>query len=475
MLEISSSKKNKVNLSDYPKQQDIENRMMLADFTVFEHQVLEEILFSSLKISLKKFCLSLDCLEQELAPVLAKLAKSGLLTIEADAIVVDKDMRKYFECQIARFDPDFKPDMEFIEDLLRKIPIHVLPTWYAIPRTSSNIFESIREKYLLSPQVFTRYLAELQVEDSKTHAILRDVYKAPLFQISSSDLIAKYNLSRYEFEEIMIFLEFHFVCCLSYIKEDDHWIEMVRPFYEWRQYLLHLQSTETPALSPETVRQTREGDFAFVEDLTKLLLLAREKLIDLSSWDFSTVLPADLTRILAAEIGLHPLTEMHLAQKYLSQLVKKASLIKLAENSQGFLQPTDSATDWLQQSPEKKAAYLHRHSLNRITSYLIDPEWNTEKHIYEAEKSIRRVLHNGWVLFEDFIKGVVVPFDENTQITLKKTGKTWRYALPQYNKEQKDLLKAVIFEWLFESGMVSIGTSERGDSFRVTDFGRCFF
>lgn len=475
MLELSSLKKNKVNLTDYNSQQDIENRMMLADFTVFEHRVLEEILFSSLKISLRKFSKSIGCSEEELMPVLEKLVKAGLLTVDDDIAHVDKDMRKYFECQNARFDLDFKPDMEFLQGLLRKVPIHVLPTWYAIPRTSSNIFESILEKYLLSPQIFTRYLGEFFPGDGKVHAILRDVYTAPNWQISSSDLIARYNLSRYEFEEMMIWLEFNFLSCLFYVKEDDHWIEYVSPFYEWRQYQLHQQTTDPLRLNPETVLSKRQSPFAFVEDLSKLLQEAKKQPIDLSSWNLEELMPVDLTRNLASKIGLHTLTELSFAQNYLTEMVKKLFLLKLAELHQKHLLPSDSAHDWLQLSLENKASYLHRHPLNQILSYPVDPFWNKEKYIHEAEKSVKKVLHGDWVCFDDFLKSVLVCFDENSVITLKKTGKTWRYTIPQYTEEQKLLIKAVVFEWLFEAGMVSIGTAEGRECFRVTDFGRCFF
>jgi len=475
MFELSALKKNKVNLADYNSQLDIENRMMLADFSVFEHRILEEILFSSLKISLKQLASSVECSLEDLDPVLKKLVKAGLLALDEDTALVDKEMRKYFECQIARFDPDFKPDMEFLQCLLRKVPIHVLPTWYAIPRTSSNIFESILEKYLLTPQIFTRHLGEIQFADSKANAIVHDIYSSKSLQVSSSDLIERYNLSRYEFEEIMVLLELNFVCCLSYKREDDHWIEMASPLHEWRQYLLHLANSEPPCIGAELVSPKREADLAFVEDLTKVLVKAQTEPLDLSGWDLSIPLPTEQTRLFGAEIGLHPLTELNLAQKYVKQLIIKACLLKLTELAERRLRLTDSALDWLALSPENKASYLHRHPLNHITSYPLDPFWNTEKHIHEAEKSIKRVLHGRWVYFDDFIKTVIVSFDEQSTITLKKTGKSWRYTIPQYTETQKELIKAVIFEWLFEGGMVAVGSANGRECFRVTDFGRCFF
>ena len=63
MLELSPARKNKINLTDYNGHQDIENRILMADFSVFEHDILEEILFNPLKLSLKKLARTMDCEE----------------------------------------------------------------------------------------------------------------------------------------------------------------------------------------------------------------------------------------------------------------------------------------------------------------------------------------------------------------------------------------------------------------------------
>ncbi|MBX9743660.1 MAG: hypothetical protein K2X08_00430, partial [Chlamydiales bacterium] len=447
------------------------NRMMLADFTPFEHHVVEEILFSSLKISSKKFSKSLECTDLELCEVLDKLAGAGLLSLEGDIISVDKEMRKYFECEIARFAPEFKPDMDFLQGLLRKVPIHILPTWYAIPRTSSNIFESILEKYLSSPQVFNRHLSELHFNDPKIQAIIQDVYTAPQLQVSSTDLIARYNLSKREFEEIMLLLEFHFVCCLWYIKEDDHWIEVISPFYEWRQYLLFLQQTTPSCLSPDLVTPFREGNFPFIEDMTSILQIIQKTPLfpwdDAGSLSFSTF--QHLIKILDLPPSWPPL------QNYLTRIIKKLCIVHLASITDGKLCSTGFTNDWLELSVENKASYLHRHPMNQIIFYPVEASLNTEKQVHESEKLIKRVIHGEWVYFEDFLQGALMPFDEPTTVSLKKTGKAWRYTLPQYSKEQKEFIQAVVFEWLFEAGMVALGNANNRDCFRVTPLGRCFF
>ncbi len=207
MLELSPARKNKINLADYNSQQDIENRILMSDFSTLDIEALEEILYSPLKISFKKLVRTVGCSEQDLHNTIKKLSSTGLVTIQDDAILVDKEKRKYFEFQIHRFDPQFKPDMEFLQGILRKVPIHLLPSWYSIPRTSNNIFESIVEKYLLTPHIFQRYLMELNFGDQTLNAIMNDVFTAPDFKVSSSDLISKYNLKRADFEEMLLILE----------------------------------------------------------------------------------------------------------------------------------------------------------------------------------------------------------------------------------------------------------------------------
>ena len=91
MLELGAARKNKVNLSDYNCQQDIENRMATADFSMFECAVLEEILYSPLKTSLKKLARTLGCEENALTPILQKLSSCKLLSIHGDCIAIDKD------------------------------------------------------------------------------------------------------------------------------------------------------------------------------------------------------------------------------------------------------------------------------------------------------------------------------------------------------------------------------------------------
>lgn len=437
MLELSSLRKNKVNLSDYPLAQDVNSRLLMSDFSALDIEVLEEILFSPLKISFKRAARNLGCDEAALQASLNKFVSVGLLSICEDAILVDKEKRKYFEFEITRFDPNFKPDMEFLQGLLRKVPIHVLPNWYAIPRTSNNIFESIVEKYLLTPHIFQRYVEELNFGDPILNAIIQDVYNSPDLKVSSSDIIAKYNLTAKTFEEMILMLEFNFACCLVFEKEGDHWIEFVTPFHEWREYLCFFRATEPVCIDPkDPIEPVSDNDFAFIEEMSSLLLKAKAKSIPISK----------------------------------SPAVEKLVLLKLAEHVDGKLRSLEAGDAWLDLSLENRALHLYRHPHNRILSLSAG-----ERYVREAEKSVKRVLHGGWVYFDEFLRGVLVPLNEQSVVMLKKVGKHWKYNLPIYGEEEKKLIHAAIFEWLYEFGMVTIGKCRGRDCFAVTAFGRFFF
>jgi hypothetical protein len=420
MLEVTTVRKNKINLADYALKQDIENRILMSDFSPFDLKVLEEILFSALKISLKKLAKTLNAEDKDLQTILSKLAKTGLLSLSGDSITVDKEMRKYFEFQIQRFDADFHPDMEFVQALLRRVPIHVLPTWYSIPRSSNNIFESLIEKYLLTPQIFTRYLTDLQLPDPRAIKILKEVLASDT-HVLSSDLIERHNLSRPDFEEIMLLLEFSFVCAVRYIKEDDHWLEIVTPYHEWQQYNDFLKRTETPT---HIVKAPKKSEFAFIEEMVQTLKKPQKG---------------------------HPL--------------EKLQLLKLIDESQTI---TEAGRDWLESSLENKALYLYRHPYNRLLSLNLPTNIGP---IHEAEKSIRRILHGNWVKFDEFLKGVFVSLTDDKKVTLRKTGKSWQYQLPTYSPSDIQLIHAAIFEWLYECGIVKT----HGDHFALTSFGRNLF
>lgn len=423
MLELTTVRKHKVSLADYDYKRDIENRLLLSRLTVDEHAVIEEILFSPIRTTLRKIAKNIDLQEDTVFAILQKLAKTGLISFEEEAVVVDKETRKYFETELEKFEDDFQAGMEFLQHLLKKVPIHVLPHWYAIPRTSNNIFESLIEKYLLTPNIYQRYLMDLNFPDPTLNAIAQDVLKAPGFEVIAQEIQKKYKLTPEKFQEALLTLEFHFVCTLAYRKQEDHWIEVVTLFEEWKEHLLFLKNT-TPSTLSKKVEREHSSDFAFVEDLTAAL---------------------------------------QKSETLTGKLLLKAQKTQLAEIHGGKPILTTTGREWLDLSPENKALYLYRQVQGN------------EKVIREVEKSILRITHLGWVLLEDFLKGVYVPTSEGQSVALKKMGKHWKYQRPLYTPEDLYLIETTVLEHLFEAGITALGTYEGQRCICVTPFGQSLF
>ncbi len=471
MQDTIALKKHKISLSDYDYRHDIENRLLMAKFSSKDLAVLEEILYSPLSISLKKLASNVSLKESEVRSILKKLSKTGLLTIQDDLISVDKEMRKYFEAQILKFDEEFYPGVEYLQGLLRKVPIQILPTWYSIPRTSNNIFDSLIEKYLITPHAYQRYLSELTFGNEILTQIVRDVHHAPGYKIRAQEIIEKYGLSHEQFEEDLLLLEFHFACCLRYEKNGDEWEEVVTPFHEWREYLIFLQESETSPISdPENIVRTRTEDFSFVQDISYLLTHAKKQPIPMSG-----DLPAkNMLPIIAAKCkGLKEKDPSFLP--YVHQLIRKLKQLQFAEIVDGHLHMREDAQEWLSMNLEHRALHLYRHPLNRLLTVSLPEALTHDRPVREAEKSIQRVLQSGWVYFEDFLKGVHVAFSPESHVMLKKCGKSWKYTIPNYSDEEKRLIQATIFEWLFESAIVATGEHEERECFCVTSFGQSLF
>ncbi len=464
LLEASSIRKNKISLTDYNYQKDIQNRLLLAKLTLDDLRVLEEILYSSLNIPLSDLANDLSLDIPSLSLILERLAPTGLFSLEKNTLHVDKEMRKYFEFQLEKLEDDFRPDMDFLQNILKKIPIHILPVWYSIPRTSNNIFASLIEKHLLTPQIFQRYIAEINFGEPVLKQIIDDVYHAKNLEVSAQDLIDKYSITRELFEEYMLHLEFSFICCLNYRKKGNTIEETVTPFYEWREYILFLQNSEVKSIQDaERVTPTRPSDFSFVEDLAILLKETQKR--PLTTDSLPSIFP--LFTSLSNDPAIY--------KPYIQHLLAKATLVRFIDLSSGKIELTSFAKEWLNLPLDRQSLYFYRHPLNKIITKKFSHEVYTEKSIREAEKSITRVLNKGWIFFEDYLKGCHSALKEESIVSLKRIGKHWKYALPIYTGEEQEFLYATIFEWLSEAALVQTGSFDGKACFRVTSLGATLF
>ncbi|MCB1106483.1 MAG: hypothetical protein KDK76_00130, partial [Chlamydiia bacterium] len=382
--------------------------------------------------------------------------------------------------QIQKFEEDFSPGMEFLQALLKKVPIHVLPNWYPIPRTSNNIFNSLIEKYLQTPQTFQRYLAELNLGDPVLNGIITDLFGSPDYKIYSEEIRKKYDLSEETFEEHLLYLEFNLICCLVYEKKEGEWVEVVTLFKEWKDYLNFLKESQPKEIGEKSeVTRTRPHDFSFAEDMSTVLALAMAKPLFVrldqdEQWSFEK---GGIPHITKQCKGFNLKTEegaLHFHQ-YMGNVIQKLLFLKLARIEANQLIPAEDAEEWLTLPIEKKALNIYKQTLNQYPFSEFPKEMCTERNIHEIEKSISRIIDSGWVLLEEFLNGIIAPISENSKMSLKKTGRYWKYSLPDYSKEELALIRKVIFQWLFEGGIIATGSVNGKECLRITPLGQSMF
>ena len=478
MLELNPFRKNKVNLQDYDYQKDIQNRLLMATLNDEDLSVLEEILYGHPKLTVSQLAQDLLIEETSLLATLKKLSSFDLFLIKDHTIVLNKEMRKYFESQLQKFEEDFIPGMEYLQSLLRKVPFHILLTWYPIPRTSDNIFDSLVEKYLLTPQIFQRYLMELHFPHPKTSLIVEEVYSSPDFSVSGKDLKKKHELTDEEFEEIMLHLEFNFVCCLVYKKQESEWTQLVQPFNEWKEYLTFIKKSKPRPIDDESlIVNTRESDFAFIEDMTTLYQMSKKsplplKLSEKEEWILDKTAQKSFESLIPSFSKDLKEKEIH---TYCSKLIKKLLFLNLCKIEESYLKAANGSEDWISLSIENRALGIYKHTLSKLDALNLSSEIATERTVKEIEKTLNSIVHHGWVEFEDFFKSLTATVSKESRVILKKAGKSWKYALPNYTHDEVVLIKKTLLEWLFEAGLVSIGYFQDKQYFRVTSFGQTIF
>lgn len=472
-MTTGSSRKNSVDLKSYNYREDIEHRLFMSDFSVFEVELLREILNHALVFPTQELVSSLHTSLDVLQPALEKFAKGKLLKYAGDKVTVDKELRRYYEVQMDKFDDETAPGFDFLFSSLRRVPIHVLPDWYSVPRTCNDILTSLAETYLHTPKIYEQHLAETVLSDPAAEAIKREVFASPDLKVRGADLRKKYRLSRENFEEILLQLEFHFICCLGYNRCGDQWEEVVTPFREWRDYL-HVRRSNAPKaiLDTRAIRTHREWEFGFLRDLTALLKAAEQAPLPLTSQDGKYSIA--LSKVAAWLPDLRK--DFHLdVPLYLDSLLRRLLALELAEVHKGQLHITAEAKVWYRKSLQDQGLVLYRFALNQLD---LSPELQkcaTERALREIERGLKQVIGLGWVYFEDFARALTACVGNAAPVTLKRVGKRWRYDLPQYSEEELSCVRWVVLSRLFEAGMVAVGVHDGKECFCVTSFGRMAF
>ncbi len=424
MIELSSRKKSKIRLDEYNYQKDIEIRKTLVQLPPLAIELIDEILYSKKTMSIWKLAQSVEAVTEEIVPILESLEKLGLLTISDTEVTSHKEAKKYFEYEILRFSDDFRPDLSFFQALLKHLPIHILPNWYQIPKSSNHIFQSIVEKYLHTPLLYQRHLMEV-----KTDPILSTIIEALLeegkSELSTREIQERLKISDKELQETILYLEYNFICFASYKYIEGRWEEYLIPLYEWQQY--QESRNQSFLIADEEIEGNKKNPFAFIEELSAYL-----------------VQPGNKEELSHFSQSLHFLDKEEQLQK--------------------------AGKEWLALSDEEKSLYLfqHRQLFTPISSV-------GERAFCEAEKSVRNVIGKGWISFDHFLSFAEISLDQSTKVTLENKGRLFRYVYPEYTPEQKNFIHEVVFDHLYKMGMVFTGRCQGKDCFKVTPFGEKFF
>jgi DNA-binding Lrp family transcriptional regulator len=440
-----TNRKNKVVLADYNYRREIESRLLMANLTACEIEILREILDNSLIIPLKQFADSLNVPVSNVMSVIDKLSPTKLIKIEGNNAILDKEMRKHFEFLILKFDDQFEPGMEFLQYHLQKIPVHILQTWYSIPRTSDDIFQAIIEKFLITPKIYERYFQEVKFEQPELNHIIKKVFSSPDYIINAQELMLEYRLDHEKFQECMLILEYNFLCCLHYRKVDNKWEEIVRPFFEWHEYLRFRRDTNPQSIKDvKNIQRRHPEDFGFVQDMSKVLATSQ------SQPPFIELFEGGLK---LAENEMGKLFPFSFTPLYFKNLIDKLLMNRLAEIRDHRLFALESAENWLKKSDVNKALTMSRHPI-------------------QVEKNLKRVIDYEWIYVEDFLKGFTGAIGSKEFVSLRNKGKKWRYALPTYSRQELEVIETTLCERLFEAGIVAVGTHLGKRCICVTSYGQ---
>lgn len=455
------SRKNKIELQDYDNAKDLQNRIRLSKLSIFEVEVLREIIFNSLEFPISELSETLEVSSEQIKEALEVLEATGLFTRYGDTLVVDKEARKYFEIQIGKFGSDNKLGIDHFLSLVSQVPIHHLPNWYMLSKTSDDIFEAIIEKNLSTPKIYEKYLMDLQFNDEYSPYIVQELFSSENFTLDVDAIQEKYEISREQLEEVIISLEFNKVCFLQYIEDEEHWKGVITPLHEWKNHLEFIKETEChPISETQHIERVHPRDFGFIEDVNSLLMEIYQA--------------SPCLQVHGSEKNYEitsPIETLSFSSTYISRLIDKILQLRLATIADGEIKATENTKQWLDTSLQEKAMVLYFSTINLYRKQQHTAPF-TDRDVRELEKSLKRVLKSGWVFTEDFVRGLTASQSTTCEMTLTKKGRRYYYSRPVYGEKELAFIYDTFNHHLFESGMLALGQCEGKHCFMVTPFGR---
>ncbi|GAB4228606.1 MAG: hypothetical protein Tsb0021_06120 [Chlamydiales bacterium] len=425
-------KKNKVCLEDYDYQRDTKCFKLLSNLLPFELEVLQEILFSSLRFPISSLAKKVGVDEEELTESLDLFRDAELLENDGVSISVDKERRKYFEVQIERFEPDFSPDVGFITQQLSALPIHVLPEWFAISRSSDHIISSIIERYLGSPKRYENHLLEVGYEHPMIQHVIDEIHQSPSLEISAKKIKENFDLDDDQFAVLSLLLEYNLVAFSVFKLEDDDFIHLFVPYKEWKEFQMKKFACRYCSV-PHSIDPPKSEPFEH-------LICLNHKL---KTWENQELSNLECQILLSS---------------------------KMIKENNGIMERTQKLKDWLQQSHEDQAFTLYRSlPLHFLSAQKIN---SSERALRLVEKALKRIEVREWVPLNAFIKSMVEISDSHKTVELVRRGGSWHYHIPEIHEETKQFIKSLVLEYFVILGMTETTQTENELHFCLTNFGK---
>ena len=464
MHDLLGSAPCKVVLEDLDFQQLLELRLAMEKLSVAEMAVLEEILYSPLKVSLEELGENTDTPLEEMNAIILALAPLNLFVCSGNTLLVDKERRRIFEIFVEKFLDGFEPGLEYFKEILKLAPIHSTVAWFHISRTSNNIFNSIVDKHFKSPKMYQRYIKETLMENS----LCKDMYQ--MVEQAEGKILAKtlkeqFSLSDEELEEKILFLEFHYLLTSCYEEKNGKYEKYVTQFSEWRKHQKHCgNSFSTSTLSEKEVECFAAEEFSFIKDMSLLLELCEKEELKIKYNQKQELF--FLERAMDPPKGFSCTTPF-----YLARVINKNLLLGLIVIEEDALRQTSPAKKWLETPIKQRTMITFKHPHNSLSHKSDFSFGRHDRNIIEVQKALSRVKRDTWILFEEFVNDHLYTANLLKQPELTKVGRDWEYSLPDYDKQEISFIKTVVLDWLFESGMIIPGKYAGKECFRVTSLG----
>lgn len=464
-MQHSQTQRIRVKLEDYKFDLDLKQRLLLKDLTVSEIELIKNIINNSLNITLKDLSDITKIPVNLLKEKLVKLSNLNLYTLEENKLFVNKDIRKFLDIQLERFENDFKPDLDYFLKLIRHIPIEILINWFSISKTSDDIIQSIIENYFLTPDLFKKYLSLLHFDESILNEIMHLIFLNDSLSLDVSTLLQNFKIEKEDLEKYIMILEFHKICCLKFVQEDDHWKEVLIPFFEWKEYLLNCKNRTFQSIERiSEVDLIYSTNFGFIQDLDEIVKSLVTSQIEINKVDekYFFVDKKIVNKIQS--------TSLKSDLSYHHELISKLLNLKLAVLNDSFLNHTDNVSAWFSKSLQEKGMTLYFLTIYSYRKHTINYEF-TDRDIREIEKSLKSIIGKDWVYLDDFINSLMIPIGKTDKNTLQKKGGIWNYCIPKYGENEFTFIQEIIEKHLFYSGILMIGYHDNKKCISMTPFG----